>query len=87
MKVQVKLVETIGWRTEEDQHNLALAYPTNITTLSEFSQERTGDGQDKDLMQYGAPHKRCHLIPRRPRKERANGTVPFLEAVCFTQWY
>jgi hypothetical protein len=56
-----QIVETIGEGLRGIKHNSGSSIPTNITTLKNF-QERTGDGQDKDLMQYGAPHKRCYLI-------------------------
>ncbi|MDP5077543.1 MAG: lactate utilization protein [Nonlabens sp.] len=55
-----QIVETIGEGLRGIKHNSGSSIPTNITTLKNF-QERT-EGQDKDLMQYGAPHKRCYLI-------------------------
>lgn len=56
-----QIVETIGEGLRGIKHNSGSSIPSNITTLKNF-QERTGEGQDKDLMQYGAPHKRCYLI-------------------------
>jgi len=56
-----QIVETIGEGLRGIKHNSLSSIPSNITTLKNF-QERTGASQDKDLMQYGAPHKRCYLI-------------------------
>lgn len=56
-----QIVETIGEGLRGIKHNSGTSIPTNITTLKNF-QDRIDSSHDKDLMQYGAPHKRCYLI-------------------------
>jgi hypothetical protein len=53
-------VESIGEGLRGIKHQSRGHIPTNITTLKNFK-EATAK-QEKDLMHYGAPHKRLYLL-------------------------
>jgi L-lactate utilization protein LutB len=55
-----QIVESIGEGLRGIKHQSRGHIPTNITTLKNFK-EATAK-QEKDLMHYGAPHKRLYLL-------------------------
>ncbi|MFB0905065.1 MAG: LUD domain-containing protein [Nonlabens sp.] len=55
-----QIVESIGEGLRGIKHQSKGHIPTNITTLKNFK-EATAK-QEKDLMHYGAPHKRLYLL-------------------------
>jgi L-lactate utilization protein LutB len=55
-----QIVESIGEGLRGIKHQSKGHIPTNITTLKNFKE--VTPKQEKDLMNYGAPHKRLYLL-------------------------